>query len=845
MFESLVDHAFKNTWFNGGRNRELQIKLKRFSPENGFINVFPLFNNTFRLPVERTYSHVFYVTGLTTMMVEHMKKVKGFRKQLWFKLEDLVNDTCTDYSLFTSKGLFIPRNSIYYTFVDDSHIVMAVNETAKLNVSWGNEEFILRCFHNYHYGSNGFNVEIKATSFKPRDTEEILVIERDLRNRKAGKYFFVYVNGFISNDFALGNISPLDQVEFVTDNTVMDVDYWKYNELHNFSSETDNCNKYLLNSIGDENETLSFCEDNDFYLFYQPENHYAKGIRVLRKSPCDITMVSHRDYAVKKTVLDEAFKELNEFLGIVDADPNDFYVMVMKRNSSLRRKASLTNPVFKKLYDLDSKERTRGLKGQIPAVRDWEISKIESSSFVKLLRSDPSSYTVEKVVEAYGYFKSSEILGETPLRVLKQPNVQLPNGCSGSSVVFEFNSEGLLLGYSNSQGVSYRCKNKETSLIETLIGEGRVNLSKAIGKGKVEVLPYLSEYRVYSCEGKETPNGKWKDITDSDLYIIEEDHVVSKDSKNSWLMFLSDKHILVNNISLRSVRGVLSFTLKEYPNGQLDEDPQILPFPMGQLDIWMNKRKLIQGLDYFVLFPNVFITNKAYLRNENYGELQDIVYRYNGLPDKDFKSIEDTLPGGFGWVFNGYLSSNVKAYLGDLGAFQFNIGGCIFHPEEVTGNISYMNGYPYEHRDLLLPLKSNGNFSTYELREKDRRLQEVFAVRSGTYSLKPPPSSNKYEVVSPFFSALIFAVSNSLLEFDKTRRLSDEEVSSICSPFAYLLKVDPILKNERIDGNVVKILASNSEYIAEVDPASFNLLKTVERLFGDNKIDINESIRLK
>ena len=71
-----------------------------------------------------------------------------------------------------------------------------------------------------------------------------------------------------------------------------------------------------------------------------------------------------------------------------------------------------------------------------------------------------------------------------------------------------------------------------------------------------------------------------------------------------------------------------------------------MDIPMGEFDLFMNGRPLIEGLDYIVKFPDVVVCNRQYLVNPQ-SEKQKFTLRHTGFCSKDLKRTE---PNEFGFV---------------------------------------------------------------------------------------------------------------------------------------------------------------------------------------------------
>jgi hypothetical protein len=196
-----------------------------------------------------------------------------------------------------------------------------------------------------------------------------------------------------------------------------------------------------------------------------------------------------------------------------------------------------------------------------------------------------------------------------------------------SCTVYEYDSEGVLLGfYPNSMSTDYECINSATRLVEMYSGQASLQPLTVYGENHLLIPP--TEYRVYKCEKVAgLVNHKWKDITRSTLYTVQNQQLVWNSSQDlQWLMIRRLDSWLTYTLQLQAQNGVLQFTLTENAliDGQLQTVPVIVPY--GDMDVFLNGYSLIKGLDYFVDLPNIYIVNKTRLNYPTEAAFQQIIF---------------------------------------------------------------------------------------------------------------------------------------------------------------------------------------------------------------------------
>jgi hypothetical protein len=277
---------------------------------------------------------------------------------------------------------------------------------------------------------------------------------------------------------------------------------------------------------------------------------------------------------------------------------------------------------------------------------------------------------------------------------------------------------------------------------------------------------------------------------------------------------------------------------------------------MGQLNVFLNKRLLIRGIDYFFNFPTINIVNQEYLNDPLVLE-QDVHVRFCGFAkyeDNEFKITQDA---DVGFIEHGFLSNNNRFDLRDDKVQRIVVGGRLFSKEELEFSeehsgasiINAANGLPYMVEDVLVPVKPYTVKDMYLLKQESRVIDKVV---SDYLTLKIPQPNrgplmaipNRHRVYSPFFHKLIMDLKNNSLKLNfKAEGFTKQEVIDKCRAYEYLLANDPINDKNAQDERFVVILPHGFNKPIGLVANSYRFLSVAVQLYGKNLIQLSPFIK--
>jgi hypothetical protein len=481
----------------------------------------------------------------------------------------------------------------------------------------------------------------------------------------------------------------------------------------------------------------------------------------------------------------------------------------------------------------------------------WQAANLENSGYTALMRAENLPIMRSLVETAYGYNALSKLLGDTPTHTRLysgQMIVDVPYGLQSQAVAYEYDSNGLLLGYyQHVAGDTYSTANNSAALVEFVSGTMDTWLDETYGGQDIPVDPAL-DYRFYVCMNVDgVPDNNWTDVTGSDKYKIDNDIAHwNVDTAVYYTLVRSNKVVLAYSVNVANLDGILEVTLTQraYRNNVLVTQP--LQVPLGELDIFLNKHSLIEDLDYVVDLPKVYIRNKSFL---NTAGTQTIDIRFTGFCDSDMSRDVST---DTGFISHGLLSNNTRFDLRDDKVQRIVVNGALKHKDQLKfaesdSGVSVpdaTNGQPYLVRDIVVPMRGYTDGDTYTLRAAatvvDKQVSDFMSLKVAPPTFDGPnviPA--QYQVISPFCAKILSDLNSKALNDPRlTGRYSDADVYTICKPYEYLLKYDPTQDGQQPDPNYVLVVPHHHNTVVNVSVYTYNFMLRVVRLYLKNRLDL-------
>jgi len=845
MRESLVQHALQNVWCSPRQDRQCILKLTKITPFLGSKGLAKVLWDRIELPDQEAYYHVYQIGQNTPGNFGLVPKVG-----IWTRCSEMCNSAKMLIDLYLDNGLHFPLTDSWVQVTTDQNLIVAVRLQPTI-ASLDTNDLYMRVYSPAYFASSQSADEdevILVRGGRITDDNHYSTIQTEYHHyRDLGVgHAYAFHNGYYVSDLLPGQFKRGDVFEWVYDSTIYRVVEWPVSELLTFDSTLDSKRKYLLHPPKVSGEQIDYRDDVDFW-FYRPSGQYArKGVLVHKNLNDTVRMLTHADYSLSVQPL-ERMVVAHSFFGQL----NQGTVRAHIRKSGYNRSLVFERHRIHELYKLDDQKLIGAMVGRNATVPEWQAANLEASAYTALMSAEYEDVTFERVVEAYGYNALSVVTAMTPDRPKGQTGlryVDLPIGLQDSCTVFEYDSNGLLLQVNaHANGQQYVIADQDhTELVEVLSGTGGLGFETWFGGDPVTLDP-LCEYRIFRT-AKGYPNGsrEWEDVTNTgDHQIVN--NVLTFQSTNIYdYLVVSDRKFLVYQLKLNYRDHLLKFTINARNAEGVVEPIEYLP---GELTLWLNRHRLIEGLDYFVKWPQVVICNKRYLDQTQ--DEQSIVIRAMGWAEGGKR----VTGGDLGYVQHGILSINNRFDIRDDKVVSCVVDGRTMHRDQLEfredsqlvrlGGVR--EGAPYQVSEQYVAIRGIEDYETQSMREDALAIDERV---SGYLSYWLPEETidalqtipELHWLYSPFLAKVLWDLRNGIITVDSTYR-TDKQIIEELESYRYLLEYDPAIKD--LDTRYVSVHPHHSTTVLQVTQPQHAYLKRVNRLFLNDRVQMAQFLSIE
>ncbi|MNU19631.1 hypothetical protein D3C71_78630 [compost metagenome] len=854
MYDFLVDHALKNVWCTPEQDMQAVVQPKRISPPEGVFNRVDVLHRTRTLPLPLTRFHVYSIGQLHPLLMNLFPVMRT-----WTKLSEACSKQSLVADVYVNSGVQLPRTEVWYMVTREKDLIIAVKDQ-RVNIPAANlitMPLFVRVYSNAFYNTlraDGANDVIYVDGGTLLDAAGITALQTKYLLWKAkGGLTSAYVNGYLVSEINLITVKPGDVAEFVYDASVKRVVDYTVGDLENFESILDLKRKYLLHYPGPAEEIIDYQDDLDLFLIKRGTGTTYQGVYFHRNAGDTVRMVTHKDYAVP-TAYVQGFALDNNW-----ADVEGLVLRVVIRKAGYDRPLVNEDSRIQELYKLGDLDLTQALLGPDSVVENWRADYLENAWYTKVMRSTADEITGAVVEDAYGYNAISSLLGMTPALCYDlsgQQVADVPYGLQVRATAYEYDLNGYLLGwFTHLEGTRYPARDDRTQLVEMVVGDVSDRLDETYGD-KFVPLDLTSNYRMYTCpivDGVVT--NQWVDVTATGLYQISGNMLTwLTDPATTYTLVRSDRTMLGYTLDLSAADGLLRFTLmhRQLRNGQVLAWP--MQIQMGELDLWLNGKSMIEGIDYIVHFPQIVVFNKEFLINPR-TQTQKIDVRFSGFCRAD---LTREVPVDVGYIEYGMLSHNNRYDVRDDKVMRIVVDGAVYERSELkfaedTPAIvvtDARNGAPYLLRDIVVPMRGYTDKKTYEMRAHSQEIDERI---SAYMTLKFPqpvqtlPSAipAKYAIYSPFCNKIMRDLMSGVLSDPRIKQFyTDEDVREIVQPYMWLLDYDPTQDTNVPDEHYVNIHPHNEPTVVDIDIYWYKFVSRCVKLFLNDRVNLSHFLRL-
>ena len=856
-YDYLRKQALKDVWRNPGIDRQFIIEPERITQIYGKRRYVSVVWETIKLPDQQSNWHVYDAGPVSFVTLNLFRNCEG-----WTPLSDATNKRGVYINAYIDSGLELPRFDSYYRYTNTGSLIFAFKINKRTLADLDNKKVFVRVYSGAAINLNQLPPpdpdKIKTKGMYVTDDASVLAFQDEIDALPTDGQVNIYHNGVWCDRLTKLPIKPADWIEYIYDSSFYKTFEFSVKDLFHYNSDMDSDQKYLLHYPGVSNE-IDFYDDIDFYVYQKVGGEPFRGIYFHKNAVSAVRQLTHRDFGIRTRNFVPISRILSSIAAPqIEAPLDTLYIkMSVRRSNVVPNKLVFENTRLFELYKLKDEDILRAMQGIDSNVPFWSCPSLEKSFYSYAMGCTYNQLTKEVAEKMYGYNASAKIIGDTPIKIETNniQDVELPIRMQHGCTIYEYDSEGLFINwYQHLAGKTYRPKNLETAYLEGIVGLGSDRLDQ-LDNVRQATLNEVYTYRVYN--GSLISNSVQKtfeDVTGSDKYEIVNGVFKWLSSRSAdYPILLSDAKFFAKDYRIRQQFGTLTITLTTQQKRPAGDGFYVMPFPLGQIDVILNKRSLIRNIDYFVNFPTIHIVNKEYLKDP-LSEFQDIHIRFCGFPTKDFEITDE---GDVGFIEHGFLSNNNKYDLRDDKVQRIVVDGKLYCKDELKFSEEHLgvsiidaaNGLPYMVKDVLVPVKPYTAQDMYELRDASRVIDKVV---SDYLTLKLPQPERtplmaipkRYQVFSPFMNNLITDLRSGVLNIPtRIGGFSKQEVIDICKKYEYILDFDPIREPHLQDTRFINILPHGYPQVIGVSANSYRFLNKVVEIYCNGIIELSPFLK--
>lgn len=835
MRERLLQYAIETVWCNPAQDRQHVFKLSRLTKNLGVRGNVNLFYETMPLPTTTDYYHIYQIGAV----IPSRLGLPSIARQ-WISLQQLASDYLLLTDLYVDSGIQFPRFEAYALITSGDNLIIAIRVNDRVHTQ-RDQNVYMRFYSNAFFDSPRSNGKryIHCLGLRVATTAQLLNFQHTVFNlvNSVGGYPYYFVNGRFADNISLVTADVGDVVECVLDGSIKRMVEFNINELPGFTSTLDSNNKYILHYDDSSVDTIEYRDDVDVFLYRNTVNTRFLGITYHRNTNDWLRMLTHKDYSIPTGRI-ETFMITHptdpRHLENASRWPEDKWTTTAElklrlyiRHSGYERPLVADSHRIQELYRLDSDRIVGAMTGLDSTLDLWRAEELEQCPYVSFMSlprevvmpittNQPDETSPEKEYaqalagEVFGYHAAATILAGTPNDIVTTSGYRhavLSLEHQENATIYEYDADGRLLGhYYHVLGDHYHPVSLDCVLIEALSGKGGQETSSYFGHDEV-IIPYGYNFRVYiTPTWAGNPTNDWIDITEAanrDDYGYLDD--TTSTVKWVWTYNINthyglvriDDSFLAIDLPINRENGHLRFNIGSFEthHGVPNWRPMIIP--MGVLDVFLNGYSLVEGIDYFVKWPEVVICNREHLTEDTY---QNIHYRAYGLCKEDLtRSPIDEI----GFLRHGMLSIDGQYDIHTHKVRRVIADGRYLKPNELIYDeqkndlviVGVRNGAPY-----LIQTPPSIFKDVYQLDQVARHEDDLRDKAVSDYmDVMFPPAirdpndfiEDRYTVISVFTNKLLYDLSHGLLVPEGyDGHYSDMQVQEWCLPYAWLLEYD-------------------------------------------------------
>lgn len=836
--------ALDNIYCAPGQDKQFSFQMarvhKRHLPPKGKVAIYGV---TKHLPTPNGRYQVFTIGNIPSQMLNLLSQKQSWLRDTWIQASgDMVARNFL-LKVYNADGLNYPRQHVYYSFIDENSLVVALEVTDGLRFQFPIESFnFLHVYSNAYFNTTDFNTLPKKIGIDYRcmqvnnNLEKVQLQSFVTTCTAFGGDVYVYVNGYYVPRVCL-NIPDGSLVEVVYDQSVLSREVVAVKSMRTFSSELDGKMKYLMYRIKTQDH-IQYEDDTEVYVTTNA-SLVRSGLYFYKHKAHAMRNVTDKDYSFNSQYLNNTCIRLGEL--VAPGLENKELVVYTRRSG---RDMPLVYSALKlhELYKLPDDVQLNVVNNTGYTLDLYRAEKLEASDYFKLASAAKmSEVTPELATQALGYAALTHYYADTPQR---SPNseVGVPELYQWDAVVFEYDIQGRYLGKYVSNGALYTKSAPSVGYVEFMKGKVPLDFGALQDPvGTITLIDASEEVVVVSAyfEGVQRQS-VWEDATPRTVRVGST--VTWNEDIGKKVKVVRFNELNLYDLDLPLTEGSLYFplTIREDRGTGVQLHPADIPYL--NVSLYLNGYYLTEGIDYQIDFPYVSIFSKKYLNYQL--PAQKLHVRCSGIT-LDKKEINHLNIKGF--VNNGTLTRNSYYDLRDDRVYSVFVDGKLydrsmvhFSEEDNTVRTQHpMNGLPYTVRENFIPIKFLTGQDSQALY---RHNVEVNKKIAGLFNLAyPEPPINPFNVIgnahylfSPVVSKIINDIVKGVLPESFYNTPYNDNVILVLLEERYkaLLKLDPV--KLEFPATIIEIHPHLGNSVVPLNLLQYRFVQNVIRLVTNN-----------
>lgn len=622
--DEILNRVVNEVWANPHLDRAITIRPAQLTTRMGARNQLKLSYDTIHLP---NNNRVYFVYQIGQLDPRYFGVDSNYRN--WTKVSDIVNNEDILIN-FHSGGRQLMLSTAFMLRQQNNNTLIAVDYEHNRSILDRNESFYLRFYSNKWFATGGTGVESTYVEGRYIESNNDITDTLTSLGVYAAKGFGtvkLYHNGLYKESITPSEVEFGDSLEFQFDGagqTFFDVSLL---ESNHFESALDGTRKYLLSHPDDTGRSgYEYLDDVEFYMCSPGEDgagvERAQGLFYPRINESDHRMVTHRDWSINSNHVASYYRDNQE-----DVNYSRGFIRVFLRNAERKSPLPQDGNYVIDLYLLPEDIRKRVMVGTMSALEKWSAIHLEQSAYMRWLSVDEYHARLPALPRVLSWYGLNTI-AEQPRRNDAGTHYTNPPIVRDGGMALEYDADGTMQIYTSitpdeGRAALYPLSPNMTHL-QMLPGQ-----PVSVGSGLDEECP-LTGYKLhpeysnvlfYRRLGDEyyTKAVEGVDYTVDDLDLVTWDgvHNASERTVRDARRFYN----LIRTVSADEMTKPIDIFSGDYPRvNQL----------LGRLDVYLNGRKLIKGLDYVFEYPTLYLCNRQYYTTD---DSQLIVINRGNDPD--------------------------------------------------------------------------------------------------------------------------------------------------------------------------------------------------------------------